>query len=262
METGQPFLMPKENNVSESSYLSIHSFVDGFSFYTPDSSDYLKRPTFDQECKEMLESLLHYSPDQKYESVHWVCHDSPALFIPESQYSSDKEEFYWKYFAARNIENTLVVDHDKKYGLKVLYEENSPLIEYLESKIKSIQKKHYLHLLYHRIMENHPPNKAHCIYVHLSQDHFDLFVFKNNQFVLTNTFTLISEENFLYFLFYVIEQMKWESDSFTLFFLGKYDSFSSYYEAVRTYQNNIEFIAAHKIAPSNHPAPFLVNSGL
>jgi len=253
--------MPKKNNGIGSPFISIHSYVNGYSFYTPDTSDYLNRSTFDSECKEVFESLLHYSPDQNYERIQWVCHESPALFIPESQFSTDKKELYWEYFAVRNAENTLIVEHDKKHGINILYEQNQSLMEYLESKVQHIEKKHYLHLLYHFIMEKYPPNSTNCIYIHLSQDYFDLFVFKNNNFELTNTFALISEENFLYFLFYVIEQMQWKADTFTMLFFGEYDAFTPYYEAAKTYQNNIKFITAPKISSINHPAPFLVNIG-
>jgi len=255
--------MPKKNNVSEPSFISIHSYVNGFSFFTQDSTEAIESSVFDDECQQVFESMLHYSPDKKFERIQWISHEGPALFIPESQFLESKIDVLWEHFAPKKPTHTLVASHSKEHGFYVLYEEQTALQTYLEAQSQTLEKKHALQVLFQRIMEHRSPSKANYIYVHISQNQFDLFVFKNSQFELTNSFALASEENFLYFLFYVIEQMRWEADTFSLVFLGKYKTFSSYYEAARSYQSNIEFIEAPNTltATSKHPSPFLANLG-
>jgi len=256
--------MPKKNNDSKASYISIHSYVDGFSFFTPNGADFVQSTSFDAETKQRFESLIHYSPEKKSDHILWVCHDGPALFIPQSEFVANRLEDYWALFAARNKANSLAFDQNEAAGFNILYEERSNLMAYLKSHAKTVERTHYLHWLYHQTAETltqFTPNK---IYIHFNKKSFDILVFKNNQLELTNTFELVSEETFLYFLFYVVEQMQWEPDTFTLLFLGQFDTFSAYYEASRSYQNNIEFINADqtRLEAEQHPAPFLATAFL
>ena len=61
METGQPFLMPEKKNSSHENSLSIHSYKNGFSFCTSESIDFQETIYFNEETRQIFESLLNLS---------------------------------------------------------------------------------------------------------------------------------------------------------------------------------------------------------
>ena len=142
-----------------------------------------------------------------------------------------------------------------------MYEERPLVFDYLKARAKSVERTHYIKKLFDCILQKlskYPGNK---IYIHLSKDSFDVFVFRGDQFELYNTFNLISEETFLYYLFFIVEQMKWNPEEFSMIFMGTFESFRKYYEATKSYQNAIFFLSPereHKLS-EEHPSPFLAN---
>ena len=261
METGQLFLMPEKNNSSHTNSLSIHSYKNGFSFCTSESIDFQETISFNEETRHIFESLLHYSPEKQYDDIQWICHDGPCLFIPKPLFSESKLKEYWKFFAPKSSTSKLVYDQNEVQKLILMYEERPLVFDYLKAHAKSVERTHYIKKLFDCILQKlskYPGNK---VYIHLSKDSFDVFVFKGDQFELYNTFELISEETFLYYLFFIVEQMKWNPDEFSMIFMGTFEPFRKYYEATKSYQNAIFFLSPereHKYS-EEHPSPFLVN---
>ena len=262
MEIGQPFLMPEKKNSSHLNSLSIHSYKNGFSFCTSESIDFQETFYFNEETRQIFESLLHYSPKKQYEDIQWICHDGPCLFIPKPLFSERKLQDYWQFFAPKSSNGKLVYDQNEVEKLIFMYEERPLVFDYLKAHAKTLERTHYHKTLFDCILlklAEHPGNK---VYIHLSKDSFDVFVFKGDLFELYNTFELISEETFLYYLFFIVEQMKWDPDEFSMIFMGEFEPFRKYYEATKIYQNAVFFLSTerqHKLS-EDHPSPFIVNS--
>lgn len=254
--------MPEKNNSSHTNLLSIHSYKNGFAFCTSETIDFQETTSFNEETRQIFESLLHYSPEREYDDIEWICHDGPCLFIPKLLFSESKLEEYWQFFAPKSSTNKLVYEENEVQKLILMYEERPLIYDYLKANAKTVERTHYIKKLFDCILQKlskYPGNK---VYIHLSKDNFDIFVFKGDQFELYNTFELISEETFLYYLFFIVEQMDWNSDEFSMIFMGEFEPFKKYYEATKSYQSAIFFLSSERElkVSERHPSPFFLNS--
>ena len=68
---------------------------------------------------------------------------------------------------------------------------------------------------------------------------------------------------FLYYVFFVVEQYKLQAEDFQIYFLGEIPSFKSYYQAIKQYHTPIQFkenALTSAIDIDQHPAPFMAQS--
>ena len=88
----------------------------------------------------------------------------------------------------------------------------------------------------------------------------DLYLVKEGKIIFNNHFTVKSKDEFLYYVFFVIEQFDLNATEFELVFLGKIGVFDSYYQIVKQYHQHIKFEVGSLTEPLSllsHQAPYL-----
>jgi hypothetical protein len=87
---------------------------------------------------------------------------------------------------------------------------------------------------------------------------FDLFITQGTRIIMANRFPHLNEEDFMYYLFYTAEQLQLSENSVKIYFLGEFDSFASYYEGVKNFQNDLHFMetSVSHLPISQDPVPF------
>ena len=101
------------------------------------------------------------------------------------------------------------------------------------------------------------------LFVHLQQGGMDLYLCENESILFQNHFSVKNEDEFLYYLFFVVEQYKLNYDSFQIVFLGQIKAFESYYKAIMQYHSRIRFEESetcNSLEMEQHPAPFFAQS--
>ena len=81
--------------------------------------------------------------------------------------------------------------------------------------------------------------------------------------IFRNHFGIQNKDEFLYYVFYVLEQYKLSSDQFEIVFLGKITAFKTYYQSIKEFHQIIRFEdrkVCNKIDIDQHPAPFFAKS--
>ena len=95
------------------------------------------------------------------------------------------------------------------------------------------------------------------VFIHLRKDYFDLFIYQGSQLMLYNSFTQKDEEEFLYYLFFVLEQFYLKQNQFSAIFLGKFPNYQKYYDAFKEFHTQTKFIYPENFEiDADHPAPF------
>ena len=107
------------------------------------------------------------------------------------------------------------------------------------------------------VSKNSVANINKRIFIHIRKDYFDLFIYQGVQLLLFNSFTHKNEEEFLYYLFFVLEQFYLKPNQFTAVFLGKFVKYKKYYAVFNEFHTLTEFILPENSEiDSHHPAPF------
>tara|TARA_A200000113_G_scaffold211058_1_gene211435 strand:- start:555 stop:896 length:342 start_codon:yes stop_codon:yes gene_type:complete len=98
------------------------------------------------------------------------------------------------------------------------------------------------------------------LFLHFHSDAVDVFLVNKNTLQFNNRFRITNEDEFLYYVFFVVEQFKLKADEMEVVFLGKIKGFEAYYDAVKQYHSQIMFEDLHapfQIELSDHQAPYL-----
>ena len=95
------------------------------------------------------------------------------------------------------------------------------------------------------------------VFIHLRKNYFDLFIYQGSQLLLYNSFPHKDEEEFLYYLFFVLEQFYLKQNQFIVIFLGKFLNYQKYYDAFKEFHTQTKFTYPENLEIDvNHPAPF------
>ena len=122
---------------------------------------------------------------------------------------------------------------------------------------------HYNSLLIKKILNLCSNEKfSKQLFVHLHFDTMDIFLVKKNKLIFCNCFVVKNENDFMYYLFFVIEQFDLSPEDFEILFLGKIDVFTSYYDIVKNYHSYVTFSNEETFTKkefSKHHAPYLIS---
>ena len=100
-------------------------------------------------------------------------------------------------------------------------------------------------------------NLKKSVFIHLRKDFFDLFIYQGSQLLFFNSFPKNNEEEFLYYLFFVLEQFYLRANQFVAIFLGKFLEYKGYYKVFEEFHSITNFTFPEILKfNSNHPAPF------
>lgn len=261
MVIGQPFLMPSNNKTIQHNELSIHSFVNGFSFCTQSKIDFLPLNKDPEEFKKAFEEYIDYYPKNSLASISLVHFEHPSVFVPKPLFDEKFLERYLSHYKLDKGDQSFGYDTMSENDQVNVYSYSTKIKSLLETAENSFQETHYNTLLSRTILNLISKAKNQIqLYVHLQKDCMDLFLTKGNTIAFHNRFSTLSEDEFLYYVFFVVEQFDLESNAFEIVFLGKIDFFNSFYDAIKLYHENIRFhreIIISKQATENHNAPFL-----
>lgn len=251
MATGRQSSMPNNPNRPFLSKESILLLGDGFCFCAPGQKKYYPFSDFTGNLEENLASFVQQK--SLSDQVQWIVMNVPTAVIPSLNYEEELQNSYWESFSVKTTDP--LKSHISSNGLiRFVYPYPKKLADILTNPIVIPS----FALLYDRIMEQPQSNFNTQIYVHLYTHHFDLFITQGTRLLMSNSYSQQNEEDFMYYLFYAAEQLKISENNSTLYFLGKFEQYTSYYEGTRNFQKDIQFIDAHQgnELDVNDPVPF------
>lgn len=261
METGQLFLMPNNNKIIQHNELSIHIFVNGFCFCTKSKVDFLPISNEISDIKPAFDEFINYYPKRSFKAISIIHFSHPSTFVPQTLYDVSQKKRYLSHYKLTSQNDVFVHDILKESKKINVYSYPKEIESILETNKNNYQEIHYNSILYNLVhkLNIQSENKTQ-LYVHLQKEKVDVFLMTNKRLLFNNSFLIKNEDDFLYYVFFIIEQFELETNSFEFIFLGKIILFNSYYNAVKVYHENIYFHEDEIIssqAIQNHNAPFL-----
>ncbi|WP_378187737.1 DUF3822 family protein [Aquimarina sp. W85] len=121
----------------------------------------------------------------------------------------------------------------------VVYIPYANINNYFFENFGSFTYKHTTSILVNTLSHVEKHNMKQSIYVHINNASFDCIAFDHSKFLLCNTFTSQTKEDFLYYLMFVVEQLGFNPEVFDLIFLGDITSTHPYYTLAYQYIRNI-----------------------
>lgn len=246
--------MNKESLIHNHKKLSIQLSSDGFSFcvynnstckyeniiYIPFASKTITPASMLEEVKNIFKNneLLHNT----YKEVVLIHHNELHTFVPQAYFDEDILSSY--------LQNTVKVFENDFVSFDELdaLEMNNVYIPFVNINnyiFDSFGEFTYLHsstvFLQNILKTNNVTNKA--MFVNVYKNNFQLIVVENNQLVLSNYFNYQSKEDFVYYVLFVVEQLKMDPNSFVLTLYGNIKEKDDTYQILYKYVRNVNIYA-------------------
>ena len=262
METGQQFLMPKNSSIITSK-LSFHIFSDGFFLNSNSEKNYFLYEDINLLDQKELVQFLKFNEIDNHSEPKIFFFDSPSMFIPSKLHDYKNSKQFLSNYTGLKPNYRVVFDITKDEEICVVYQLNNKIEKSLNECFKKIERKHYSTILYDRIKEylKSDTDGKLKLFVNLQKNKFDLFLIENQSLIVYNSFPHSSTDDFMYYLFALIEEYKLSVNSFDVLFLAKLEVFKNYYSSVTNFHDKIKFIENKSIQNINndHPSPYFMN---
>ena len=252
--------MLSENNILQNKSFSIHFFNNGFSFCTDDNIDYFSHPTDTTEFENSIRNFLKNNP-KNFEYFSIIFFQQPSTLVPKIFFDKNRLDDYLSFYYKKHEAEIIIYDELKKEYNTNVYSIPRKLYNVIEKLDVDFNVFHYTSILIKKILNLCSTEKfSKQLFVHLHFDAMDIFLVENNKLIFYNRFVVKNENDFMYYLFFVVEQFDLGPNDFEIKFLGRIDAFESYYDIVKNYHYYITFSndnMSTKIDFSKHHAPYL-----
>ncbi|MGY5353674.1 DUF3822 family protein [Wenyingzhuangia sp. IMCC45467] len=246
--------MNKETLIHNHKKLSIQLSSDGFSFcvYNNSTSKYehivaipfTNRINTPAHILEEVKNIFnhHVLLHDTYEEVLLIHHNELSTFVPQSYFNEDILNSY--------LQNTVKVFDNDYVSFDELnnIEINNVYIPFVNVNnyvFDAVGEFTYLHsstvFLQNILKSNTITDKS--MFVNVYKNNFQLLVIENNQLILSNYFNYQNKEDFVYYILFVAEQLKMDTNSFTLTLYGDIKESDEHYKLVYNYVRNVSIYA-------------------
>ncbi len=264
METGRLSMMVKKkiqitnnssgNSKPEDTHLSIQLCLDGFSFCLAD------------EIKNEILSLFHYTfpksagnPQKQLQYVKEVFESEPLLskryksvnvthvnnlstFVPKAMFDENHLAGYLKYSHKIYKNDFITYDTIENHELINVYVPFVNVNNFFLDKFGSFDYEHFSSVFVKNLMDTYKFSEHPHMFVMVDKTHFEILAIAENKLQLYNSFQYKTQLDFIYYLLFTAEQLKFNPNHFELIFLGETLPNDPIYQIAYKYIKNIAFL--------------------
>ncbi len=246
-------------NQSPSYHLSIQVSPDGFSFVILDlvRNKYVALRHYDLEpglppdrYLDRIEEIIEKDDflGTEFKSVYLLCPSARYTLVPAPLFRKDRLKLYFSF-------NHPMEELDELH-YNSLRNANAYLIYALPGELGNTLVRHFRQAAFFHPgvpMIEHllttPGNKAreHTVSLHLERESLDLAVHGEKQLRFFNTFRHSHPHDVLFFLMYVMEQMKLDQEKTGLLLSGQIEKTSETYQLLKQYVREVRFSKPNEV---------------
>ena len=233
--------------------LSIQFSLDGFSFCVSDflnkTDIYFKDYQF-EETQNSPEDLLNriktvFKTNEnlqlEYSNIEIIHQNNLSTLVPNVYFDENHLATYLDYNVKTLKDDFIAFDDISKIEAKNVYIPYVNINNYLFQNFGEFEYKHHNTVLLEKLFhEKYFDEKV--MYVNVSKNSLDIIIIEGKRLILSNSFSYISKEDFIYYILFTAEQIKLNTADFKLFFMGEVNLESDIYKIAYKYVKNIFFL--------------------
>jgi len=192
---------------------------------------------------EPLAQLIKDTPllQKTFAVFHVAFINQRSTLIPNAIFQRDKLASYHHYNFTQQEEDTFLYDNLINLSAKNIYSVPYCIIDIFKG-IKNITFAHFSSsLIEASLIHTKQSNTLSLVDIHILPDSFQIVVIKHQKLELYNSFTYQTSEDFLYYLLFVLDQLKIDNEKVSIRLLGEIEKNSTIYEMLYKYINTISF---------------------
>jgi len=238
---------------SENYRLSIQLSLDGFSFCVLDAErnkyivleSYVFYDIKDEVslCDEISKLVEQISWIQRpFKSVSIIYSNGKSTLIPVPLFDRDNLDVYANFNFPVNEGDEVAYDKLKTLESCNIYTLPVCIKEKLTELFSGCKIFHFSSMLIESLLIRYKnQNINNTVFANVHSTHFDITVIDGEKLVFYNSFNYRSEEDFIYYLIFVLEQLKLNPEEVKLILLGEIQKRSMVYDLLYKYIRNVSF---------------------
>ena len=248
----QPMMQSQEIKINPSNLLTIKLSSFGATLVLSNAVDNnviqyypynFDKKIIPEDLSKKLSNLLRESEidNLNISDVKLIICNKLSSLIPSSLFDEKLSLQYLK-FNSKLLKNDFAA-HDiiEEIDAVNVYLPYVNVNNYILDKYGSFNFYHYSTLLIKKLIKFNKEKES-CVYVNLQEESFQVLIFKKNKLLYYNNFNFSSNEDILYFLLFVIEQNKIDSNKSKIFLMGKININDEAYLLISKFISNLEII--------------------
>ena len=253
METGLKTIL-KNNSLNKTHIkaLSIQIRLSGLSFCILNNSanciEYLVHHNFKKKLTpfEVLEQLKkHIETEtvftQSFNSVHIIHQNDLASLVPKALFDENHIADYLK-FNSKILKSDFITYDDISINNSVnVYVPYVNINNYIFENFGEFEYKHASTILIETILQNKRSNEQQVLYLNIDSFNFEIMAMDKDEFILYNSFEYTTKEDFIYFLLFTVEQLKFNTETLILKLSGDIKKEDELYNIAYKYIRFVEF---------------------
>ncbi len=180
------------------------------------------------------EELLNY----KYEHIKIILYDNPFIVIPE-EVTADEYPDYFQMYHQINPE-TVSEDLTLKNKIKIVSAISSKASKQFTELFDNYTIKNYQSDFINYLLNIQGKSKSIVAYINILEEKADFIVINGNELLFINRFEYTSDEDILYYVLSVFEQLELNVETNFVYFLGQIELNDSLHELLKKYIRNID----------------------
>lgn len=229
-------------------YLEVSINGLKYTIYNPSSNTFIGIEEYrfdavfnDYSMLEPINNIIEQTPLLKntYSSFNVAFSNQRSTLIPNAIFQQDKLALYHQYNFTKQEEDIFIYDNLINISAKNIYS----VPDYIVNIFKSFKNSSFSHfsstLIEGALLHSKKENALSHVDVHVMPDSFQIISIKNQQLEIYNSFTYQTSEDFLYYLLFVLDQLKIDNEKASIRLLGEVEKNSTIYTMLYKYINTI-----------------------
>ncbi|SFB29948.1 Protein of unknown function [Flavobacterium swingsii] len=194
-----------------------------------------------KEIEESLIKVFNETPElnTSFDEITVLHNNNLLTFVPsvlfDVQYLASYLQYNTKVFDSDFFAYDLVTNND----MVTVYIPYVNINNFLIDRFGSFNYKHSFTILVKKVLEFSKNIDQTQLYVHIQTDNFQIIAVKNQKLLLFNTFDYKTEEDFIYYLLFVIEQLNLNPETVLTKLFGTVSKESNLYQSAYKYIRNV-----------------------
>lgn len=235
--------------------LSTQFSLDGFSFCTINNENvvsYFNRIEFENtlnSAEELLQKIKSvFKTDQAlqtdFNEILVIHENNLSTLVPNEFFNENNLKTYLDFNIKTLSTDYFTFDSIKKTTINNVYIPYININNYLFQHFGTFEYKHHLTVLIEKLLLLEV-EKSSKIYVNVSESYLDIIYFENNNLRFANTFNYNTEEDFAYYILFVLEQLNLDTNIINLVLFGDIYEESEIFKMLYLYIKNITFLKSN-----------------
>ncbi len=251
-------------NIAHKEYktLSIQISLNGLSFYSLDTLDLQTTPLTTKEfvkdtnftLESQLEKIFFDDPIFEIDFDHVKILIDSNLYTPVPSTLFDKNNIneYLKFSTKSLPIDNYDFDIIENHTIHNVYITNDTIVSVCNAFFENITYQHATSVLIKRLLDLSKNSYEVQFFVHVQKTHFEIVVINRGKLLLINSFEYTTQEDFLYYILFVAEQLELNPEKFQLFFLGIIKPNDDLYTITYKYVRHVYLLDEGSCNPKNY----------